>query len=171
MSEIQTLTFQSSLYYKDLQLSAELENHCKQAKLDPVPNEHSSSFWNNNEKLSKLIIPDVKDFFIEVGKSLGYKEFALAHTWIQQYNVGENHRVHIHSVYPNDYSFVYYIDCGDTSAHTVFYNFGYPYIDYGSHKVKPAKGRCVLFPGAMPHEAQSNTDNTRLVVSGNVSFS
>jgi len=170
MSSIETLTFNTSLYYKDLQLSSALEQYCKQAKLDPVPNEHSSSFWNNNQELAQLILPDVKDFFKEVGQALGYKQFELKHTWIQHYNVGQNHRVHIHSVYPNDYSFVYYIECGDTSAPTVFYNFGYPYIDHGAHKVKPHKGRCVLFPGAMPHEAQSNSEDTRLVVSGNVSF-
>lgn len=170
MSEIQTLTFQSSLYYKDLQLSPELENYCKSSKLDQVPNEHSSSFWMNNETLAKLLLPDVKDFFIEVGQAIGYKEFALQHTWVQHYSFGQNHRVHIHSVYPNDYSFVYYIECADTSADTVFYNVGYPYVDHGAHKVKPHKGRCVLFPGAMPHEAQSNPEETRLVVSGNVSF-
>lgn len=170
MSEIKTLSFQTSLYYKDLQLSSELEQYCKQAKLDTVPNEHSSSFWINNESLAKLIVPDVKDFFIEVGQAIGYKEFALQHTWIQHYSFGQNHRVHIHSVNPNDYSFVYYIECDDTSAHTVFYNIGYPYIDHGAHKIKPVKGRCVLFPGAMPHEAQSNPEETRLVVSGNVSF-
>ena len=92
MSEIQTLTFQSSLYYKDLQLSPELENYCKSSKLDQVPNEHSSSFWMNNETLAKLLLPDVKDFFIEVGQAIGYKEFALQHTWVQHYSFGQNHR-------------------------------------------------------------------------------
>ena len=171
MNNFEKLTFETSLFYKDLSITSELESFCKAQTLDEIPNEHSTSFFKEQQQeLGNLLMPNVKDFFTEVGKSLGYSGMTLNHTWIQHYNIGENHRIHIHSVYPNDYSFVYYIECNDTSANTVFYNFGYPYIDHGVHKVAPKKGRCVLFPGAMPHEAQSNKEDTRLVVSGNLSF-
>ena len=171
MSSIEKLSFETSLYYKDLQITSELENFCKSETLDEIPAEHSTSFFKEQQiELSNLLMPNIKDFFTEVGHSLGYSGMVLNHTWIQKYHVGDNHRIHIHSVYANDYSFVLYIDCDETSANTVFYNFGYPYIDHGVHKIKPKKGRCVLFPGAMPHEAQSNKDEVRLIVSGNVSF-
>ena len=67
-------------------------------------------------------------------------------------------------------SFVYYVECNDDSAETVFYNYGYPYVDHHHYKIKPKKGRCVLFPGAMLHEAMPNKEDTRLVISGNIAF-
>jgi hypothetical protein len=43
-------------------------------------------------------------------------------------------------------------------------------VDHHHYKIKPKKGRCVLFPGAMPHEAMPNKEDTRLVISGNIAF-
>ena len=127
-------------------------------------------FEENQEELAKLLVAVVRGFWKEAGILHGYTGFRLKHIWIQQYNEGHSHRLHVHGPLENDWSFVYYVECNDDSAETVFYNYGYPYVDHHHYKIKPKKGRCVLFPGAMPHEAMPNKEDTRLVISGNIAF-
>ena len=43
-------------------------------------------------------------------------------------------------------------------------------MDHTTFKLEPKSGRCVLFPGALPHEAMPNNDKARLIVSGNIRF-
>ena len=170
MSDLITHTFSTSLYHKDLEPSEKLEEFCKNYSLKNI-SEHNTSFFEPLQKeLADLLMPVIKNFFQEVGSKYGYVGMELKHTWIQHYETAHSHRIHIHSVFPDDWSFVYYVDCGEDSAETVFYNYGYPYIDHGVYKVKPKRGRCVLFPGAMSHEAQPNREDKRMVISGNLSF-
>ena len=167
---MKTEQFITAFHHEDLEPNIEVENHCKEIKLEDVKEHNTSFFEENQEQLAKLFIPVVKDFWKEVGIMHGYTSFRLKHLWIQQYNPGHSHRLHIHSPLKNEWSFVYYVDCNEDSANTVFYNFGYPYVDHHHFKIKPKKGRCVLFPGALPHEAEPNVENSRLVISGNMAF-
>ena len=167
---MKTQQFITAFHIEDLEPNEALENHCKEKNLQDVKEHHTSFFEENQEQLAKLLVPAVKGFWKEVGIMHGYTSFRLKHIWIQHYNEGHSHRVHIHSPLKNEWSFVYYVDCNENSAETVFYNFGYPYIDHNHYKVKPKKGRCVIFPGALPHEAMPNIDDQRVVISGNVAF-
>jgi hypothetical protein len=63
-----------------------------------------------------------------------------------------------------------YVDCSENSAPTIFYNVGYPYIQHDLVNIHPVIGRLVVFQGAIPHEVPPNTDDKRLVISGNISF-
>ena len=170
MSDIQTHNFVTSIYYKDLNLSQELIDHCLKKELDNVEENRTSFFRPTDETLRKLTLDAVFGFFTEVGKNLGFDGLRLDNTWVQKYNIAEQHRVHVHGLTVNEYSFVCYIDCTENSGSTIFYNIGYPYVDTGYHKIKPKVGRCVLFPGSVPHEAQANKDEKRIIVSGNITF-
>ena len=167
---MKTHQFTTAFHYDDLEPSAELEKYCKEVNLKDVKEHNTSFFEENQEELAKLLVPVVRNFWKEAGILHGYTGFRLKHIWIQQYNEGHSHRLHVHGPLENDWSFVYYVECNDDSAETVFYNYGYPYVDHHHYKIKPKKGRCVLFPGAMPHEAMPNKEDSRLVISGNIAF-
>ena len=140
---MKTEQFITAFHIEDLEPNQALENYCKEKNLQDLKEHHSSFFEENQEQLAKLLVPVVKGFWTEVGTMHGYTAFRLKHIWIQHYNEGHSHRVHIHSPLKNEWSFVYYVDCDEKSAETVFYNFGYPYIDHHHFKVKPKKGRLV----------------------------
>jgi len=43
-------------------------------------------------------------------------------------------------------------------------------VQLNEHRVKPVKGKCLIFLGAMPHESLPSRDNKKIVVSGNINY-
>lgn len=168
--EIQRFDFVESLFYQDLQVSPELYDYVSTYRLDRIDHADTSFHREPDERLFRLTLACVDGFFINVGKLLKKSGMSVLKMWVQKYAPGGYHPIHVHATDMHNYSFVFYVDCTDNSACTMFYNLGYPYVDHGGFKVKPVKGRCVLFPGAMPHEAMPNNDDRRLIVSGNIVY-
>ena len=119
---MKTHQFTTAFHYDDLEPSAELEKYCKEVNLKDVKEHNTSFFEENQEELAKLLVPVVREFWKEAGILHGYTGFRLKHIWIQQYNEGHSHRLHVHGPLENDWSFVYYVECNDDSSETVFYN-------------------------------------------------
>ncbi|MFC3711112.1 2OG-Fe(II) oxygenase [Sphingoaurantiacus capsulatus] len=168
--EIQRYDFVESLFYQDLAVSPELDSYVHGYRLDRIDHAETSFHHDADERLYRLTMACVDQFFISVGKLLKKSGMSVLKMWVQKYERGAYHPVHVHATDRDNYSFVFYIDCTEESAATMFYNVGFPYVDHGAFKVKPVKGRCVLFPGAMPHEALPNRDERRLIVSGNIAY-
>ena len=91
----------------------------------------------------------------------------LDNTWIQHYDKGHFHDLHIHGS-GEFLSFIWYIDCTENSSSTTFFNQGYPYIETHKLIIKPKKNKFILFDGTIPHLVSPNKDTTRLIVSGNL---
>ena len=160
--EIKRIDFISSLYWQDIPLSNELKEFCILMKDKDYHNDDLT------EQLAKLLGP--QDLFLGVAKEQGYKNVNVSKMWIAHYHKGDSHAVHVHGPHRHDWSFILYIDCKDESSETMFYNPGFPYIDNQKVKMKPKVGRLCLFNGGLPHEVLPSTDDTRLIVSGNLIF-
>ena len=170
-NKITQIDFTESLFFQDLEVSKELEEYVRSISLTSIDHVKTSFYGDQqDEKLIELVMKIVEPFFIEVGKKLNNKGMQILKMWVQKYEKNNYHPIHVHETHHFSYSFVFYIDCTDTSACTVFYTPGYPYVDHTTFKLEPKKGRCVIFPGAMPHEAMPNSDTSRLIVSGNIQF-
>jgi hypothetical protein len=159
--QIQQVDFVESLFYQDLEVSQALYDYVSAYKMEKIDHA-TTSFYNEgyDEHLINLTMQCVEPFFIEVGKRLNKTALRMLKIWIQKYEEYNYHPVHVHATGAYNYSFVFYVDCTDQSAATMFYSVGYPYVDHTNFKLQPVKGRCVLFPGAMPHEALPNKDTT-----------
>jgi len=168
--EIQRFDFIESVFYQNLTVSPELYDYVRGLKLDK--NEHVETNFDHaaDAQLYKLTLACVDKFFVNVGKQLKKTGLSVVKMWVQKYAPRTYHPVHVHATDKFHYSFVFYVDCTENSAPTMFYNLGFPYVDHEALKIQPVKGRCVLFPGAMPHEAMPNKDDQRLIVSGNIVF-
>jgi hypothetical protein len=168
--DIQRFDFVESLFHQDLAVSPELEAYVRGYRLDRIDHAETSFHHEPDERLYNLTLACVDKFLIRVGKELKKSGMSVLRMWVQKYDRGAYHPIHVHATDKYNYSFVFYIDCTDDSAPTMFYNLGYPYVDHQAIKIKPVKGRCILFPGAMPHEAMPNNDDRRLIVSGNIVY-
>ena len=168
--EIQRYDFVQSVFHQDLAVSPDLAAYLGAYPLDRIDHVATSFHHKPDETLYRLTLACVDAFFISVGKMLGKTGMSVVKMWVQKYDRGGYHPVHVHATDKNSYSFVFYIDCTENSAATMFYNLGFPYVDHGAFRIAPKPGRCVLFPGAMPHEAMPNTDDRRLIVSGNIQY-
>ena len=169
--KITQIDFIESLFYKDLEVDADLKDYV--TNLDLTSIDHvQTNFYNTDpdKKLIDLTLKNVEPFFKEVGSQLKKNGMSVLKVWVQKYEENNYHPVHVHEPHHDSYSFIFYIDCTETSACTVFYSPGYPYVDHTTFKLEPKAGRCVLFPGALPHEAMPNNDKARLIVSGNIRF-
>lgn len=70
----------------------------------------------------------------------------------------------VHNHWPHPWSFVYYIQCGESDSSLVFPD-GYQ----GEHHVRPLSGDMVLFPGWLRHKVNPQlADNERIIVAGNL---
>ena len=70
----------------------------------------------------------------------------------------------VHDHWPHPWSFVYYIQCGESDSPLAFPD-GYQ----GEHLVRPVSGDMVLFPGWLRHKVSPQiADNERIIVSGNL---
>jgi len=168
--DIQRFDFVQSLFYQDLTVSPELHAYVSGYRMDKIDHAETSFYRAPDEQLWRLTLACVDPFFIAIGKQLKKSGMEVLKMWVQKYEQGAYHPVHVHATDKYSYSFVFYVDCTDESAPTMFYNLGFPYVDHQAYKIRPKKGRCVLFPGAMPHEALPNNDDRRLIVSGNLVY-
>lgn len=170
-SEFHQKDFVQSLFYQDLEVTPELYDFVSSYKIDPIDHVETSFYETElNLELVRLTMECLESFFIEAGKRLGKSSLQVLKMWIQRYGQAAYHPIHVHGLGQFDYSFAFYIDCTETSGHTMFYNVGYPYVDHTNFKIEPKIGRCVLFPGSMPHEAMPNRDDRRMIVSGNIVY-
>lgn len=169
-ADIQRYDFVQSVFHQDLAVSPELFDHVRGYRLDGTDHARTSYHHAPDETLYRLTLACVDPFFIAVGRMLKKSGMQVLKMWVQRYEPGGYHPVHVHATDKDHYSFVFYVDCTEASAPTMFYNFGFPYVDHEAFKMRPVKGRCVLFPGAMPHEAMPNADDRRLIVSGNIVY-
>ncbi len=170
-SEIQQQDFVESLFYQDLQVSPELYDYVRRYQLAKIDHAATSFYATEMDvRLAELTMACVESFFIGVGKRLNKSGLHLLKIWVQKYGENDYHPIHIHAPDAFNYSFVFYIECTENSGCTMFYNIGYPYVDHTNFKMQPVKGRCVLFPGGMPHEAMPNHDDKRMIVSGNIVY-
>lgn len=168
--EIQRYDFVESVFYQDLEVSPELYAYVCSYPVDKIDHAATSFHHAPDQQLYSLTLACVDPFFISVGKQLKKSGMSVLKMWVQKYERGNYHPVHVHATDRHHYSFVFYVECTENSACTVFYNLGFPYVDHDALKITPVKGRCVLFPGAMPHEAMPNNDDRRLIVSGNIVY-
>ena len=154
-----------SFNIKILEYSLPFDNNFfKYIKKYPLNNfeYNNNSFFNEkedlelNEKVNSYIKPITDQ-----------NNCILVKTWIQKYNKGQFHDIHIHGN-GEFYSFIWYLDCTGNSSPTVFYNQGYPYIFTHKFFVKPNKNKFILFDGTLPHFVLPNKDTTRLIISGNL---
>ena len=157
------IDFVSTLYWDDVPISKELKDFCFQHR-----DKNSYDEMDLTEQLVPLFFP--VQMFADVAGRLKYKTYNVTKMWIQHYNPGDTHAVHVHGPHSHDWSFLCYISCSENSSDTVFYNPGFPYIDNQRVKIKPKVGRVCLFNGGLPHEVLHNLDTTRMVVSGNLVF-
>jgi hypothetical protein len=170
-NELHQQDFVESLFWQDLEVSQELDAYVRSLRMDQIDHVTTSFYQSEMDvRLAELTMRCVEDFFIAVGKRLSKTGLHVLKMWVQKYDKFNYHPIHVHAPDAFNYSFVFYLDCTDNSAPTMFYNLGYPYVDHTNFKIQPKKGRCVLFPGAMPHEALPNQDDKRLIVSGNIFY-
>ena len=170
-SELQQKDFIESLFWQDLEVSRELHDYVRSCAMDRIDHVTTSFYAAKQDvRLAELTMQCVEDFFIAAGKRLGKTGLHVLKMWVQKYERYNYHPIHTHGLDAFNYSFVFYVDCTDASAATMFYSVGYPYVDHTNFKIQPVRGRCVLFPGAMPHEALPNQDDKRLIVSGNIFY-
>ena len=169
--ELQQKDFVESLFFQDLEVSPELYDYVSSYKMDPVDHVATSYYEERiNLDLVRLTMECIEPFFVEAGKRLGKTSLQVLKMWIQRYAPLAYHPVHVHGLRAFHYSFVFYVDCTENSGRTMFYSIGYPYVDRTHFQIEPKIGRCVLFPGAMPHEAMPNNDDRRMIVSGNIIY-
>jgi len=169
--DFQQKDFVESLFHQELEVSPELYDYVATRKIDLIDHVETSFYEQDLDvELVRLTMQCVEPFFIEAGKRLKKTSLQVLKIWIQRYGDSAYHPIHIHAPGAFHYSFVFYIDCTGESGHTMFYSIGYPYVDHENYKVEPKIGRCVLFPGAMPHEAMPNHDDRRMIVSGNIVY-
>ncbi len=160
---MERIDFKCTLYWDDIQLDRRLIDFC-------YANKDKNSYYNEDltDQLVPLLFP--VPMFADVAKELNYTSYDVVKMWIQHYNPGDNHSVHVHGPNSQDWSFICYVQCTEDSSETVFYNPGYPYMDIQQVRMKPKAGRVCLFNGGLPHEVLQNRDTTRMIVSGNLVF-
>jgi hypothetical protein len=163
--------FVESVFCQDLCVGSDLQQYAASHPLICIDHVETSFYESEMDlELARLTLNCIEPFLVEVGKRLRKTGFRLLKIWLQRYRMGAYHPVHIHAPDAFNYSFVLYVDATSDSGRTMFYSVGYPYVDRGSFEVSPKIGRCVLFPGAMPHEALPNRDERRTIVSGNIAY-
>ena len=159
------------MFHQDLEVSQELYDYVVSYEMEKIDHVETSFYKKEMDlRLAELTMSCVEDFFIEIGKRIGKTSLQLLKIWVQRYEKFSHHAIHVHAHDAHNYSFVLYIDCTEDSAGTMFYSVGFPYVDHTNYTVQPLKGRCVVFPGAMPHEALPNKDDKRVIVSGNIVY-
>ncbi len=136
--------------------------------------EQFSTFFNNNKIMDDPDLQFFKSFItkqliIFTTSVLNKKNFKFLHSWFQAYKPDDFHDTHIHGNQRDEYSLIYYVNCTDDSAVTVFYAPMEPYVDsHNPIKIKPEKSKLVIFPSYLPHCAYPNKDEERIIFSANI---
>lgn len=121
----------------------------------------------NNYDSNENIILDLKKQVSESLKNIFTEhKCKLIDIWIQKYKLNSYHSLHIHGN-GNVFSFVWFMDCTESSSELIFHNPGYPYIVTNTLIIKPEIGKLIFFDGSIPHYVPPNKDTKRLVISGN----
>jgi len=165
---MEVFNFTFPIFVKDLMLNNDYINIVKNKSLKNFEFNQNNYFEKNDVYFSFQTNNQIKDYLLEILKQLDCKEYKIVDIWIQKYGNNNFHDCHIHNT--DGFSFIIYIDCTKNSSETLFYNVGYPYFLTKTYRVKPKKGRCVVFHGAIPHTGLPNKDDKRLIVSGNINF-
>ena len=137
----------------------------------------TSYFKEKNILLHKnfeFLLEQCKLFYNYVAAKNNYKTVSVYSSWFQIYDKGDFHDTHIHDISNRVFhfwNFIFYIKCSKNSSNTIILEPGYPYIDSNSRiTIKPMIGRCVAFPGHVPHYVEPNHSGKRIVLSSNVEF-
>ena len=159
-----TYLFTFPVYIENIGINKSFVNRLKKIKLKKF------EFNSNNYLVDQESIEckELNNFLQEIAKKIQLNSFRITKTWLQKYNKNNFHDCHTHDL--ASFSFVYYLDCTKNSSDTLFYNPLYPYYQFNQYRVKPEKGKCVVFSGAIPHAVLPNKDDKRLILSGNVDF-
>ena len=168
--KIQINDFTQSIFETTLPINNKLYNKVKKQKLTRY--KHLKSNYDNS--INKKLFDEIKNYLQEyvnyVGRILKREKNIIEYMWFQKYSISDHHDIHCHSLGKNNYSFILYVDCGSKSGDTRFVNIGYPYVQLNEHRVKPVKGKCLIFLGAIPHESLPSRDNKKTIVSGNIVY-
>ena len=168
--KIQAHNFTQSIFETILPIDNQLYSKIKKQKLTKEEELQS----NYDTPIDKILFNEIKnylqDYMDSVGKMLNKEKNIIDYMWFQKYFISDYHNVHCHNSGTNEYSFILYIDCGDKSGDTRFLNLGYPHINLNEYRVKPVKGKCLIFLGALPHESIPARDNKKTIVSGNIQY-
>ena len=168
--KIQINNFTQSIFETTLPIDNKLYNKIKKQKLKKYEELQSSYF----KPIDKILFNEVKNYLQEyinsVGKILNTEKNIVDSMWFQKYFISDYHNIHCHSLGKNNYSFILYVDCGSKSGDTRFVNIGYPHLTLNEYRVKPIKGKCLIFLGALPHESIPARDNKKTIVSGNINY-
>ena len=137
-----------------------------------------STFHNLDEKndsefkdLFKELYSEWVVQFLKKNLQKKFKKLELIDIWCQKYEKESRHGIHLHHENCDHISFIWYIDCTEQSANTIFYNPGFPYCSYFETKIKPEKNKIVFFDSFIPHEVENNNDTKRCIISGNFKIS
>lgn len=146
--------------YFDIFLEESLNNPklvCKQ-KTNTINGKQSINLIDNLDKnlrisfTNEFLMPVVKDFLGLY--TISGIDFDYLH--VIKYNKGGKQNKHTHNIY-EDYSFILYLN--DCEGHTIFYPSG------GDPKlISPKRGKIVVFPSYLVHEATISTIEKRVVV-------
>ena len=162
--------FTQSIFETTLPIDSKLYGKIKKFKL----NRKEELQTNYDNEIDDTLFNQIKDYLQEyidtVGKILKTEKNIIKNIWFQKYSVSDYHNLHSHDSGMNQYSFILYVDCGSKSGDTRFLNIGYPYVNLPEHRVKPIKGKCLIFLGAIPHESIPSKDNKKTIVSGNIQY-
>ena len=119
----------------------------------------------------KFLLDSCQTFYGQVAKENNYTSWNILSSWFQRYDKGDFHDTHIHFPLEDNWNFVFYIDCKEDSSNMVILEPGYPYVNSNQRvMIKPEIGRCVAFPGYIPHFVEPNKSDRRIIMSTNLEF-
>jgi len=119
------------------------------------------------EELKELKNHVEKYINIFTANILNKKKYTILNSWLQAYRPLDSHGLHTHEKTLKSWSLIFYIQCSEESAKTIFYSPGYPYIESLEFGISPKNSKFVIFPGCLPHEVRTNKDDKRIIFSCN----
>ena len=95
--------FQQNIFEDSLAINPLFFKKIKKVKLQKHK-EVQTSFW---QLLDPDLINEINEYlrfyFLNIAKELGKKDYKIESTWIQKYNVGDYHNLHLHETDINSY--------------------------------------------------------------------
>ena len=142
--------------------------------LEDFPYMKTSYFKEKNLLLMdefSLLLKSCQTFYSRVAKKFNFDTYDIMSSWIQTYDIGKFHDTHIHYPLKDNWNFVFFLDCDENSSNLVICEPGYPYVNNGNRTtIKPEIGKCVAFPGYLPHFVEPNKEKRRTILSSNLQF-
>lgn len=164
--------FNQKILHTNILLSKELKDVINSIKLENYKINNNNFFKkdSSDEIKGKFIFSKLDNYFLKLCKYLKYKKYEVIDWWVQSYKEGQYHDLHTHGSDMDKYSFVLYFETTDNSSNITFYGPGYPLLTFNGISFKPKTGLLILFPCYLPHIVETNKDNKRLILSGNLKF-